>query len=67
MRDEILKYENDMIEAKTIYSKHVKSGKLSGYILGHKYYKLRPFCFPLNELNTFNKKIDFSIAPIHDF
>ena len=44
-----------------------KSGKLSGYILGHKYYKLRPFCFPLNELNTFNKKIDFSIAPIHDF
>ena len=67
MREEILEYENNMIEAKTIYLKHVKSGKLSGYILGHKYYKLRSFCFPLNELNKFNKKLDLSIAPIYDF
>ncbi len=56
-----------MIEAKTIYLKHVKSGKLSGYILGHKYYKLRSFCFPLNELNRFNKKLDLINAPIYDF
>ena len=67
MREEILEYQNNMIEAKTIYLKHVKSGKLSGYILGHKYYKLRSFCFPLNELNKFNKKLDLSIAPIYDF
>jgi hypothetical protein len=67
MREEILEYQNNMIEAKTIYLKHVKSGKLSGYILGHKYYKLRSFCFPLNELNRFNKKLDLSIAPIYDF
>jgi hypothetical protein len=55
MREEILEYENVLIEAKTIYLKHVKSGKLSAYILGHKYYKLRSFCFPLNELNRFNQ------------
>ena len=67
MREEILEYENVLIEAKTIYLKHVKSGKLSAYILGHKYYKLRSFCFPLNELNRFNKKLDLSIAPIYDF
>ena len=67
MREEILEYQNNMIEAKTIYLKHVKSCKLSGYILGHKYYKLRSFCFPLNELNRFNKKLDLSIAPIYDF
>jgi len=33
IREEILEYQNNMIETKTIYLKHVKSGKLSGYIL----------------------------------
>jgi len=34
---------------------------------GHKYYKIRPVCFPLNELKKFNNKLDLSIAPIYDF
>ena len=46
MREEVLKSENDMQEAKTIYLKYVKNGEVSGYLFGHKYYKLRTGCFP---------------------
>jgi len=67
MREEILKHENNIIEAKTIYLNYIKSGKLSGYIFGSLYYKLRAFCFPLNEMNRFNKKLNLFIAPIFDF
>ena len=69
MRKEILEYENNTIEAKTIYLKHVKNGKLSGYLLGHKYYSMRPFMFPLRDFKCRfnNKKLDLSIAPIYDF
>ena len=67
MREEILEYENDLIEAKKIYINYIKNGKVSGYVLGNKYYSMRVGLFPLKEMNKFNKKSDLSIAPIYDF
>ena len=69
MREEILKYENDMIEAKKIYINYIKKGKLNGYVLGNKYYSMRAGLFPLRDFKRYfnNKKLDLSIAPIYDF
>jgi len=68
MRDEILEYENDMIEAKKIYINYIKNGKVSGYLLGHKYHSMRAGLFPLREFKSrLKNKLDLSIAPIYDF
>lgn len=68
MIQEILKYENDLIEAKKIYNNYVKNGKLSGYILGHKYYAIRNGLFPSRDFKSrFKNKLDFLKYPITDF
>jgi site-specific DNA-adenine methylase len=68
MREEILHYENDLIEAKKIYNNYIKNGKVSGYLLGKKYYSMRPALFPLKYFKSrFKNKLDLSIAPIYDF
>ena len=68
MKDDLVKYENDMIEAKKIYHNYIKNGKLSGYVLGNKYFVMRPYLFPLRDFKIFkNKLLDFSNTPIYDF
>lgn len=68
MKDDLVKYENDMIEAKKIYINYIKKGKLSGYILGRKYYSMRAGLFPLKDFKSrFKNKLDFSNTPIYDF
>jgi len=67
MREEILKYENDMIEAKKIYNNYIKNGKLSGYVLGNKYFKMKVRMFPLKDFKMFKNKLDLSNVPIYDF
>lgn len=68
MKDDLVKYENDMIEAKKIYINYIKKGKLSGYILGRKYYSMRAGLFPLKDFKSrFKNKLDFSNFPIYDF
>ncbi len=41
-----------LLEAKTIYLKHVKSGKLSGYILGIKWY----ICDTINQVLCYDQR-----------
>lgn len=68
MREEILEYENDMIEAKKIYINYIKNGKVSGYLLGKKYKSMIAGFFPLRDFKSiFKNKLDLSIAPIYDF
>ncbi len=68
MVDEILEYENDMIEAKKIYINYIKNGKVSGYLLGKKYKSMIAGFFPLRDFKSiFKNKLDLSIAPIYDF
>jgi len=67
-REEILGYEDDMIEAKKIYLNYINNGKVSGYLLGKKYKSIIAGLFPLRDFKSiFNKKLDLSIAPIYDF
>jgi site-specific DNA-adenine methylase len=58
IREEVLKSEIDIQEAKTINLKRVKRGKISGYILGHKNYTIRPGLFPLTDFTKFNTKFN---------
>lgn len=73
-REEILGYEDDMIEAKKIYLNYIKSSKglnngdIRGYIFSHKYFKMRSGIFPLNSFkSTFKNKLDIYNYPIYDF
>jgi site-specific DNA-adenine methylase len=66
-REEILTYGDEMDKAKKIYLEYVKNGKVNGYLLGHKYFKLNINCFPMNELNRLNKKLDLSSYPVYEF
>ncbi len=66
-REEILSYEDDIIEAKKIYLEYIKQKDVKGYVLGNKYYCLRSGMFPLSEFYKFSKVLDLSSAPIFDF
>jgi site-specific DNA-adenine methylase len=79
-REEILGYEDDMIEAKKIYLNYIKSSKdashkglnnngdITGYIFSHKYYAMRSGMFPLRDFKSrFKNKLDISNYPIYDF
>lgn len=66
-REEILTYGDDMNKAKKIYLEYVKNGTVNGYLLGNKYHKLKTNCFPMNELNILNKKLDLSSYPMYEF
>ena len=78
MREEILHYENDLIEAKKIYNNYVRINnktnndtyflKLCSYILSNKYYCLRAGLFPFRDFKSrFKNKLDLSNFPIYDF
>lgn len=68
-REEILLYEDDMIEAKKIYVEYIKQKDLKSYVLANKCYSMRPGIFPLRDFKrSFNdKKIDLSLAPVYEF
>jgi site-specific DNA-adenine methylase len=66
-REEILTYGDEMDKAKKKYLEYVKNEKINGYLFGHKYYKMRPFTFPMNELHRLNKKLDLSSYPMYEF
>jgi site-specific DNA-adenine methylase len=66
-REEILLYEDDMIEAKKIYVEYIKQKDLKGYVLANKCYQMRPGIFPLRDFKTFHKKIDLSLSPFYEF
>jgi len=69
IRQEILKYENDMIKAKEIYINYIKNNGLKGYLLSYKCYRIRPALFPNKDFKRhFNdKKINLSTCPIVEF
>jgi hypothetical protein len=67
MSEEVLKSENDMEEAMYIYRNYIESGKLRGYILGHKYFAMHAGMLSLRDFKGLNKKLDLSNAPMHDF
>jgi len=66
-REEILTYADDMDKAKKKYLEYVKNKTINGYLLGHKYFKLKINCFPMNELNRLNKKLDLSSYTMYEF
>jgi site-specific DNA-adenine methylase len=66
-REEILSYEDDMIEAKKIYVEYIKQKDLKGYLLTQKYHSMRAGMFPLNQFDKFSKVLDLSLATIYDF
>jgi len=68
-REEILLYEDDMIEAKKIYVEYIKQKDVKGYVLANKCYSMRAGIFPLIDFKRcFNDKIwDFKTSPIYDF
>ena len=66
-REEILSYEDDMIEAKKIYVEYIKQKDVKGYLLANKYHSMRSGIFPLRDFKNFHKKIDLSLAPVYEF
>ena len=66
-REEILLYEDDMIESKNIYVEYIKQKDVKGYVLANKCYQMRPGLFPLKQFEKFHKKIDLSLSPFYEF
>ena len=67
-REEILFYEDDMIEAKKIYNEYVKQKDLKGYVFGNRYRAMTPGMFPSRDYKTrFNNILNIPEIPIYDF
>jgi len=68
-KNEIKQYEDDMIEAKKIYVKYLKTNTLESWVFKNKYYNMKAGMFPLRDFKRFfNDKIwDFTTSPIYDF
>lgn len=66
---EIFAYEDDIDTAKKIYVNYIKKNDFIAYLLGHKYYNLRPTLFPIRkqDFKKFNEKLILSQHPMYEF
>lgn len=69
IREEILTYEDDMIEAKKIYIEYIKQKNINAYVLANKCCNMRASMFPSRDFKRFfnDKKIDLYTALIYEF
>lgn len=69
IREKILSYENDMVEAKKIYVNYIKNQDLKGYLLANRCYSIRAGLFPSKDFKRCfnNKKYDLSLCPMYEF